>query len=89
MRVCSTGPLKRRSTRGRGEGLLEGQTGIAVACGAKTAGVGEACGDPAAGGESREAARTGCVPRLQTAYVAASDVQRGLLSVMMRDACDA
>ena len=57
-----------------------------MACGAKTAGVGEACGDPAAGGESREA---GCVPRLQTAHVAASDVQRGLLSVMMRDACDA
>lgn len=89
MRVCSTGPLKRRSTRGRGDELLEGQTGIAVACGAKTAGVGEACDDIAADGESGEAAMTGCVAHLQTAYVAASDVQRGLLSVMMRDACDA
>lgn len=60
-----------------------------MARGAKTAGVGEACGDPAAGGESGETERIGCVARLQTAHVASSDVQRGLLSVMMRDACDA
>lgn len=60
-----------------------------MACGAKTAGVGEACGDSAAGGESGEAERARYIARLQKAHVAASDVQRGLLSVMMRDACDA